>query len=285
VRRIQRLFFATWLGLSAACGAEETSPVDAGDDEVSNLDAGSNPEVEQEATTEPAITTLEWCFRSNEIWCDWMYRCFDEEDLARAEEGFHFAEQTCPAVLAADCQARTLRSVTEMRQSFDGVEGARCLEALSEAACGTWDELIAGTALNPAECRDVTHGLVEPGGECTNTLDCAEENAWCWTGGSQSGYCTDTLGGDAFQWECNPSNAEACAGRVCLELPPNAAEWEGLCTSNCRTARNCGPNADCFEDEQGGTFCLALCEGPDDCVDGLSCQPIGGRFACFVDPV
>lgn len=268
----------------AACGdASETVDTDT------SADAGTDAPVDAVTDATEALSGAEWCRESNAVWCEWMYRCFTPEDLETAETAFHFDDEaTCAAVLAADCQGRTMRSVTEGRQTFDGAAASVCLDALAAEACGTWEALIAGDALNPPECADVTTGVVAPGETCTNTLDCASPDAWCWTD-TATPYCTDTLGAAAFQRECATGgdaradvDTTVCSGALCLQVDPSSLDWEGVCSARCRVDRNCGPDAGCFQREGEEPACLATCTNDDQCADGLVCRDLGGRGACYV---
>lgn len=271
----------------AACGDDSGGDANPGDSSTADIDGDAADAADEgitDTTLEP-LSTQQWCIRSNTAWCDWMYRCLTPEELATAEASLGVNEESCASALTADCQQRTMVSVAEGRQSFDGAAAAVCIAALADEPCGTWTQLVAGDVLNPPECHGITHGSVAPGDECANTLDCEAEDAWCWKEEQDGvGYCTDTLGGDAFQWECEVQDAPDCPGRVCNELPENASDWTGVCTANCRADRNCGPGAGCFSGEDDARVCLGLCAGPDDCAEGLECMDVGGRSACFVRP-
>lgn len=277
------LALPAWL---AACGDSDAG---ASDGDVS-VDAGSDDGSEDAAgdagpDAAAPLTTQQWCTRSNTAWCDWMYSCLSGDELATAERSLNVTEASCAGRLTADCQTRTMESVAAGRQSFDGQAAAACIEALALEPCGSWEQLVAGEALNPDACHGITHGLVAAGDACSNTLDCAADDAWCWTEApGQLGYCTDSLGAGAFQWQCSEDNATECPGRVCRLLPPNEPEWAGVCSANCRVDRNCGPGAGCFSDDEGARFCLAVCEDDEDCVDGLACLPVGDRRACLSRP-
>lgn len=276
----------------AACGDETTGPADDTTDVAtdSGVDTGTDAgtDTTDDATDDVALqplSTQQWCIQSNTMWCDWMYACLSESELVTAEASLNVTEESCASRLTADCQQRTMESVAAGRQSFDGEAAAICVAALEEEPCGTWLDLVAGDALNPDECHGITDGLVAPGDDCSNTLDCAAEYAWCWKESQEdTGYCTDSLGAGAFQSECTAETGTECAGRVCTLLPDNGSDWAGICSAECRTDRNCGPGAGCFQSEDDARFCLALCDGPDDCADGLECVDIGGRSACFVSP-
>ena len=274
---------AGWL---VACGDEETETDTGSDVGVDGADtADAAADATEEVPPTDSVTGAQWCRQSAEVWCDWMYACFDDEDLRRAESGFRFEiEDRCLSTLDADCQARTLLSVSDGRQDFSGENAYDCLEALAAEPCDDFDAMVAGTAFYPDECRDVSAGLVERGGECTNSPDCAAEDSLCWYQGDPPGYCTGQLGRDAFSTQCDPTaETNDCEGVLCLGLPENGAGWTGVCSAFCRTDRNCGPDAGCFQLEEA-QLCLGLCEDDDDCASDLVCLPTGERSACTVPP-
>ena len=278
-------WLALALGLSAACGDEADSP--STDVEIDTTDVGTDT-VDETPDAEPdnTVSGRQWCRQSAEVWCDWMYACFDDTDIDRAEQGFRFEiEDRCVSTLDADCQARTLLSVSDGRQEFSEEDAFACLEALREEPCDDFDAMVAGDVFNPPACDGVTAGLVDRGGECTNSPDCSADYGLCWYQGDPPGYCTGEMGRDAFSTQCDPlAETNECPGVLCLGLPENGAEWTGICSGFCRTDRNCGPDAGCFqlETEQ---ICLGLCETDDDCASDLVCLPTGDRSACTVPPV
>ncbi len=272
--------------LAAGCGDEDETPstTDSGTDAA---DTGADTAADVTEDTGPAtVTGTQWCRQSAGIWCDWMYACFDDNDISTAEQGFRFeVEQRCLSTLDADCQARTLVSVTEARQSFNPEEAAACLDALLEEPCGTFAEMVAGDVFNPPACFDVSSGLVGRGEECTNSPDCTADDSICWYTDDPPGYCTGELGRDAFVDECDPqAETNDCAGVLCLGLPENGADLTGICSAFCRTDRNCGPDAGCFQLEEA-QLCLGLCETDDDCGGDLVCLPTGDRNACTAPPL
>jgi hypothetical protein len=268
-----------------ACGGDEDPQSDTGTDV--GADAADATETGADAAEDlgptDSVTGTQWCRQSAEVWCDWMYACFDDEDIRRAETGFRFEiEDRCLSTLDADCQARTLLSVSDGRQEFSGGDAYACLESLAAEPCDDFDAMVAGTAFYPDECRTVTTGLVRRGEECTNSPDCASDDSLCWYQGDPPGYCTGQLGRDAFSTECDPAaELNDCEGVLCLGLPENGAGWAGVCSAFCRTDRNCGPDAGCFQLEDA-QLCLGVCESDDDCADDLACIPTGDRSACTV---
>lgn len=278
------------LALSAAlvmgCGDEDETPAesDAGADVA---DTGTDAAEDTVEDAGPAtVTGTQWCRQSAGVWCDWMYACFDDNDINMAEQGFRFeVEQRCLSTLDADCQARTLVSVADGRQQFNEEEASACLDALLVEPCGTFDEMVAGDVFNPPACFDVSTGLVDRGGECTNSPDCSADDSICWYTVDLPGYCTGQLGRDSFVEECDPAaETNTCEGVLCLGLPENGADLLGICSAFCRTDRNCGPDAGCFQLEEA-QLCLGLCETDDDCGGDLVCLPTGDRSACTAPPL
>lgn len=266
------------------CGDESASPdADAGAGTDAGTDIGEDAGAsEQDAFELTPLTMVEWCRDSNEVWCEWMFGCFDTEDLNRARDFFGFTDQeSCERFAVGSCQTRTIVGVNEGRQVFDGVAAAECVEEIAGEACNTFDALADNVALNPEECFDVTLGQVEQGEECVTNGDCAAPDSRC----GEEERCTGQLGRDAFLLACTPDDAEsrdACAGLLCLRIAEGAGE-NGICSHECRIDEHCGPGAGCFEDRSGTRFCLAECESDAEC-GGFRCVDTGdGRKGCIVE--
>ena len=270
--------FATAAG-TAACGddgAGEAADAAGADAAADSADASTLPDTAADAAgadATPAETTVRaWCSGSTSRMCDWMYRCFDAADLASAEEAFRMTEASCAGQFDAQCQQRTMRSVSEGRQTFDGANASACLAALDDAPCDSLANMAA--ALNPPACFDVTTGLVDQGGACTHGSDCSADDARC-----VEGVCTGALGAAAYLDVC--STADGCAGLFCAPVPANAAGVTGVCSATCAAESQCGPGGNCVRAGEQ-QFCLANCDTDEDCGGTLTCQTLGTSRLCYV---
>jgi hypothetical protein len=261
VRRISGFaLIAATLVFAAGCGDDGESSgtsEDAGTDLTDVVDA--TDDVEQ---VEP-LTLPGWCRESNETLCEWMYRCFADPDVRRANAVFGIDDyDSCVEVFSASCQTRTIGGVNDGRQIFDGANAGLCVSALGDEVCGTYAQLESGVAMNPVECDEVTEGQQESGDECITNSDCAAPFARC-----VDDECTGELGGEFFLETCDPTDNDSvlgCSGRRCLQLPAGSVS-PGICTSQCTVDENCGFGGVCVEDISGDQFCLASCDTDEDC--------------------
>ncbi|MCB9507761.1 MAG: hypothetical protein H6700_02635 [Myxococcales bacterium] len=270
--------------LSASCGgdaapdgsdAAQADASDAGADAAPDGSADSDAQTDADAA--PSEVTLRtWCRESTQLMCDWMYRCFGEADLARAEELFQMTAATCAPNFDVSCQTRTMVSVSEGRQTYSAEDAAVCLAALQNVECDTLDNM--STALGLDVCVPVTLGLVERGGACTNTPDCVADGSRC-----ANEVCTGTLERSAFQVAC--ADGAECSGLVCLAVSANEQGYAGICSAPCRADGDCGTGGVCVTDAAGEHVCLASCETADDCDNGLGCVTSGESSACYVTPL
>ncbi len=72
--------------------------------------------------------------------------------------------------------------------------------------------------------------------------------------------CSTEIGDD-----CS-SNAECGQGRIC-----DRASRGGYCTVSPRAPGTCPENSTCVEFANEETFCMALCDGSEDCRGGYQC--------------
>lgn len=291
--RLLPLGLAFAAGSLAACSDDSTGTptnVDAGATldggaVADGTDAASSPDAAGGEDTEPAPDPLsmpDWCQASNQIWCEWMFECFNDADLTEARRTFGFSNsvESCAEVAVASCQNRTIPAVNEGRQTFDGVQAARCVDALRDEACGTFEDLFTGAVLNPPPCDTVSTGQITQGQPCVSSNDCAAEDARC----TEEGYCTGRLDRTSFLGTCDPADVlsvAACPGLQCLRVQQGAGQV-GVCTHACTLDEHCGEGGGCFVDNSGDRFCLALCDDDDDC-GGFSCVQAGpDRTACML---
>ncbi|MGK4002183.1 hypothetical protein WMF31_06130 [Sorangium sp. So ce1036] len=132
---------------------------------------------------------------------------------------------------------------------------------------------------DPATCEGVQsrHGLCSPrrGDGCNPACGVA---------------CTeDAVAEGAVGSACDTASACSLPGATCYSDADSAEPngWvEGYCLAfDCRSDRQCGPEAGCFPAAAGGSpVCLNTCGSDLDCRAGYVCHAVegaGGRSACF----
>lgn len=285
--RSASLLFAV-AALAVACGDDDTaadsdaaSQADAGADALDDAadDATGDASGADAPSVEP-LTMPEWCQRSNELWCNWMFECFSDADmtLARQTFGFDNTIESCRAVAVASCQNRTIPAVNEGRQLFDGAEAASCVAALVDEPCASYEALADGLAFDPPACADVTVGTRTQAQTCEGNNDCAAVNARC-----IEGICTGRLDRSSYLAPCDPSQVTAdvnCPGLLCLGTDPDD-RTAGICTHACTLDQHCGEGAECFRDNSGDRFCLATCRDSSECGQFECVQASPEQFACI----
>ncbi len=78
------------------------------------------------------------------------------------------------------------------------------------------------------------------------------------------------------------SSPWSCESATCAILSANAQHKPGICTTSCRTDRQCASDERCVLSGNGG-FCLKTCSQSASCVDGFVCTGHEPSL-CYVEP-
>lgn len=207
----------------------------------------------------------EACREFSTVLCNYMFRCFSEEDWGNVAYAVS-DETSCPEdVQAVTCaNHKVVDPIADGRQIFYRGRVDSCVSTIDGAECMSpadffWhpDHVVA--------C-EVTDGTVPPGGECVNWEDCAGEYSVC----NVDGVCEAGAVSD-YQRECDlPIDEGECPGETCVSFVANAQGLTGTCTRRCGNDDDCGLNGVCIP-FNGDGLCLHACLDDSGCSGGLVC--------------
>jgi MYXO-CTERM domain-containing protein len=140
--------------------------------------------------------------------------------------------------------------------------GMICRGGACTRSCGEDADCPTGNRCSSGVC--VSGAAVPPLGPCVDSLECEDT----------APVCADVDGEDICVAECPLgacADGNVCEGGLCI--PPGLALGE-----------SCMDNAECRSGICAGT-CTRICEAPEECPEGFSCNPAGEVSGCFPDTV
>jgi hypothetical protein len=200
--------------------------------------------------TAPPIAASDFPARFADGLCGSMAGCC-------SSNGYSHDYATCRASLEAQMTS-LLRLREDQEVRFDSVAGGACVEeyarALEECEPLTGNE----------SCERLFVGLVEPGGRCQSSVECADGE------GADQGYCEDGVctvessagdarlaAGDTCSWTCTESGS----GSSCSGLPSATTGGGGSCYTN--DGLTCDP---------ASQVCVAVPRLGEACTTGSGCE-------------
>lgn len=168
----------------------------------------------------------------------------------------------CSGGSSSYLEKECVRAVTDAerggRLALDGARLAACSEATERALAGC-DWVTPGQPLPPAECRELTRGLVAAGGVCRSSLECAAPLHCQGSTPTQAGHCAAALPVGAA---CRAPADGLGSYLFARDLERTHPVCAGACSFVTHRCENAEPSA-----------CLA----GGDCPQGLACR--AGRCA------
>ena len=205
------------------------------------------------------------CREYSTVICNYMFRCFSEEDWDNVAYSIS-DEASCPeqvqAVTCAD--PKVVDPIADGRQIFYRDRVDSCVSIIEDASCMTPADFF----WHPERVRacELTEGTVPPGGDCVNWEDCEGPYSVC----NPSGVCEAGSETD-YQLECElPIEDGECPGETCVSYFDNVQGITGTCTRFCFKDDDCGLNGVCVP-FNGDGLCLHACLDDGDCSGGFVC--------------